>query len=203
VITAAHIVQSAWAHGGSAGTTVTFSAAGGGNLLLAVVSGNNGMAPIQTPSGWNQLFQVVAPASGRDTDNAVYWEYAAGGETSQSFNASSGDNLAIVLYEISGANSTNPFDLSAYNDSVTSTPALTPTQLNDLPIAINYANDNLGYTPTIDSGFSVDQYTGGGSYHGIGTAHGPATADTVTPISPTFAWESQDGMTALLLIAGR
>jgi len=88
-----------------------------GNLLVAVlVTGTNAVTHT-TPSGW-----TVATGTGGSIQNiavsntrmSVYWKKAAGSETSVALSWSSGTPIAVgAAFEISGANTSSPFDITA------------------------------------------------------------------------------------------
>jgi len=124
----------------------------------------------------------------------VYWHLIVGGDgTAWTFtvNGTSTDFASGVIYEISGANTTTPFDqhtiVPVSGSTFTTTPA-TPTVLHDLPIACAAPENGAVQSQSVlsvSAGWTLDQ-SAIPSYHPTFTAHGPTTTDTTTPISNTF-----------------
>jgi hypothetical protein len=194
------IVQSMSIWGSSAGATVSYhSATTGGNLLLAFATNNFSEGPILTPSSWTQVFQANSGVEG-----GLWYKYTSGGETSSTWrDTDGGDNIAVAIYEIHGADPSDPIDQYSYNGSYEYSTPVTPTVVGDLALGTAFVNSiPSGAAYITPAGWVNDCFQSNiGSYHGLTAGHQTLlTTDTSTPINPTFSWGGDSGMTVVVLI---
>jgi hypothetical protein len=137
------------AEGGSSsepGAVVFSSAPTSGNLLLAFVNSNTGVATTK-PSGWTEL-------NSGGSDQNCYWKIYAGEGNSFTFttgNVAKADRSSVILVEISGNNAT-PIDAS--NVSSTNAGAAVTTTVDNV-LVISGGGDFLDTDfATVPSGFT-------------------------------------------------
>lgn len=118
-------VQAVANHGDDvASVAVTISSASANNLLLtfAAANENAGDVTFTTPTGFTALPQGDINFSGRLV-GAIWYKVAAGGETSVSVSISAARDLAVVVCEYSGAETSGVLDKEAENSGGPNTTA--------------------------------------------------------------------------------
>lgn len=185
------LVQS---HGGGAGCTssnnVTLSSQpAAGDLIVIYAQLNNTSVKLSAPSG----FSTKDTKTGSWFQAAEYYKIAMGSEgtTYAVGSTCTGNALTWVVADVRGENQSNPFD--QHNSTVTSatgiskftTATLTPSQANDLPIAVIAPGSN-GLTVS-----SIAPSTWGlgatGAYYTQKFYAGPVTGTTALNFSETTA----------------
>ncbi len=175
--------------GTSGGTTASIDTTGM-NLIVVAVGGYHGATPTLSDSAGNS-YSTAPPADvGYDPMLRVFYKYAPTTSATHTFTLT-GTNLygKISVATFSGA-ATSPLDqeLSNYSASATSlaTGSITPTQDNELVLALISNNQPFGSTPTV-SGYTVGPWvTADGNANGAGIAYLIQTTATAT--NPTWAW---------------
>jgi IPT/TIG domain/Laminin G domain len=128
-----------------------------GDVLVAVVAVSQAASPtFDIPAGWTSAF---TPARG-----AVFWKVSDGSEQTVTVNLSAGQTaraMRMWVVELSGANTTTPFDQGGSGIYTTLTTSVTPTtagptaQANEWAIAVVSHNGDNGGSPAATSGFTV------------------------------------------------
>jgi len=155
-----------------------------GNVLVAVVVVSQASSPaFDTPAGWTAPF---TPARG-----AVFWKVSDGTEQTVTVNLTAGQTakaLRMWVVELSGADTTNPFDQGGsaiFGSTVTSVTATTagPTaQASEWTIAMVGHNGSNGGGETVTDGFTL-------LAAGYGRDIGASKVLTSTgAVSTTFSW---------------
>lgn len=192
---AVSIVQSA---ANSASTTnditITLGAAPtNGNLLVLFLGYYTGVDPVNTPSGWTLLHENAFGTAGLLT---LYRTATSGMSATFTFtNILTGDDdLAGVLYEISGQHATTPINQEGMSDNPNAgsiaTSTETPNVLSCLALAAaspDAAAVAGSESVTVSSGWTKD-HAPWPDYHGVVAAHrNSLTSDTTTGINVTFS----------------
>lgn len=150
-------VQTKKASASATSISATFgSAPKSGDLLVAAVVVPASASPgFDTPAGWTRAF---TPARG-----AVFWKVSNGSENTVTVNLSSGEAarpLRMWFVELSGANTSNPFDQGGSAVVGSSTSSMTAatgglSQADEWAIAIAAQNGDNGGGAAASNGFDV------------------------------------------------
>ncbi len=175
-----------------------------GNLLVAFVS--YAASPVTDPSGtW--LRQTADSGSNPETgSNAnkllLTTHVVQGGDGATWAWGGTGLYGSVELYEITGADPVDPVDQLGSRINNPATVALTPTVIGTLPLAAFAQDDGAGSVTAVSGGWALDDVQAP-AFVRIAGAHATSlTADTSTPIQPTFTTgAANSAVTMLVLIA--
>lgn len=161
---------------------------------------------VATPSEWT----LIAYELETDTPDCAIWagyHYVQSGDgTTYDFPLTGGDYVSAVIYEISGAASSDPIadwgTSSNTSTSITSA-SLTPTTLNNLALGCVTSNAGSLYSQaesSLSSGWTLDQ-TQVPDWHASWSVHQTAlTSDTSTAISFTMGLAVYDQCMSILML---
>ena len=105
--------------------TVTTSATGAGNLLVAFVMVQGASVTITPPAGWTQIDTTQGVSGGTGSVAMFYRQNSASGVTSHVFSFSASCNAAIAFEEWSGVATSVALDQEVAQQNVKSTACLT------------------------------------------------------------------------------
>lgn len=201
-----------FAHGGTAGTTVgsvstgAFSAVAGNLIVVAVSIFNVGALPVGgsiTDTAGNTYTLIgSSPASPTVSDGKPnIWFFYSNNILGNASNIvtcnppGSSNYSEIVAWQISGAQSGNPVNITAIGGSTTgaeTTAALTTTLSNTIVLAYGTA-DNLGTTFTAAAGYTLDlgsaDDTLSGCEHQAFTSIQTAIVPAITASNTSVLWQ--------------
>src|SRR6266568_5508136 len=123
-------VQSATGSVGSSNAnsvTVTTSATGSGNLLIAFVTVQGASVTITAPANWTQIDTTQGVSGGTGSIAMFYRQNSASGVTSHVFSFSASCNAAVAFEEWSGVATTGALDQEVAKQNAKSTSCTTGT----------------------------------------------------------------------------
>lgn len=142
----AYVNKGAWDSGNGAITPGIPSGYTVGNLLLLLVESAN--EAIGTPSGWNEVSSspqgTGTPAQAGGVRLAVFWRIATAGQSAPTI-ADTGNHTTGIIFEFSGANTSNPIysiagGVITPGNSTITFPSVSTRAANDM-VALCLAND--------------------------------------------------------------
>lgn len=177
------------------------------NLLLLFLNTSD-YSTNREPSAPDASWTKIQTQQNSSNQLTVWWKiYQSGDSNSFTFTISgTAEKCSGVMYEITGADSTNPIHASSIRTNTNGTsmvsPSLTPSIIGTMVFAGMATNDTETCS-AVSSGWTLDA-TIKPSYHATYGAHrNSLTSDTVTAISNTFTTSAVTDMpcTAIVFIA--
>lgn len=182
-------------HAGTVNCTLA-AAPTSGNLLVVAIN----IYPVGTaftpPNGLTALDTSATKIT------QTYYRVVQPGDGSTWSTACPTGYVSMCVWEVTGQNASAPIDqhsvASDGSGTVATTPSLTPSQSNDLPLAV-FVNGTTATYSALTTGYTTDASTSATVLPAV-FAHGPATSTTATSASLTWStsvtWDA-----ALILIA--
>lgn len=179
------------------GASIVIPLAGQTQGNVAIVAANYGLfgspRTVSAPDGnWTKLLTASTTNNAMD----IWWRViGASPPSSYTFTVSEGSEFCSgLIWEISGCDTSDPFDQSGSGTSGSGTtltmPNLTPSVIPTLPLSAQTQDNNQAATTTASSGWTITETAASASGRGGNLANRAQTTDTTTAIGGTWTLQN-------------